>query len=395
MAELVLAFIGVICIGYWNWRYAMRGEFKPREKVWLQLLFIYHLAFSGIFSWYIGQNGGDAVRYWNLTADVSYQPVDWMDYWGHGTRFLQWLNFVPSKVFGLDFWFGNLLFALVSWLGLRELVALLISRFGNVTNRWLVVFGWTILFLPNLHFWSAGVGKEAWLLLGIGLASRGYRSWSTDGFWSLLGLALAFWVRPVFGMALGLVMLGWFLLDPGIDGKKKAIISLVALLAGALGIWKLSVMMHLEEISLASVQAFSRSQFDFLSGFGARSEIPMDGYSWLEKLWALYFRPLPWEALGFWQMAAAVENLFALGLIAAGIVFGLIALRGGVALHIPSWVLAGVVFGALMTWVHGLTLNNLGIIMRMKSTFMIFVYFLSWQVVVLGIKHIIARNEKS
>jgi hypothetical protein len=394
MLEVFLTFMILTGLYFWNRKCGNSRGFLPWEKTLLQVLCGYHMLFAGVFTWYLLEYGGDAVRYWSLEADVSQNPVNWTDYWGHGTFFLQWLHYWPSKVLGLEFWFGNVLYAGISWLGFREIFSLMRPYIANSGNRVLVASGWLILFLPNAHFWSSGVGKEAWLLLGLALALKGFSSLRVNWFIAVFGLLLAFWVRPAFGIVLGSVSFVFVLADRDLGPKTKSLVGLIGLLAGSLGIWKLSVMMHLEDISLASIQKFSASQLDFLSGFQANSEIPMADYNWLQRTWALLFRPSLWEASGFWNIVAAIENFIGLILTFSGLVMFFSTSGSRWYTSVPKYLFVAGFVCLGMCLVYGLTLNNLGIIMRMKSTYMIFWYFLFWRINVLGIKSIIATQNR-
>lgn len=395
MLEAMLTLAIVAGLYFWNRKYSQIRGYERWEATLLQILSAYHLLFAGVFSWYLKENGGDALRYWALVADVSQNPVHWMDYWGHGTFFLQWLHYWPSKFFGLEFVFGNVLYAGISWLGIREIFSLMRPHIASSGNRGIEASGWLILFLPNMHFWSAGVGKEAWLLLGMAMVLKGFSALRSHSIYVLLGLLLAFWVRPAFGIVLGAVSFVFVLADRDFGTKTKVLIAALGFVAGSLGIWKLSVMMHLDEISLTAIFRFSESQFNFLAGYQANSEIPMAEYNWLQRIWALLYRPSIWEASGFWSFAAALENSVGLFLTILGMVALFFIQKSKLPVLLPRFLIIAIFVCVGMCVVYGLTLNNLGIIMRMKSTYMIFWYFSFWMLVVLRIKGIIAGKDKN
>lgn len=136
-----------------------------RRASWI--LFAYHLLFSLIFHHYILEYGGDSVGYWNINADDTQGAVTWMEHWGLGTFFVQWINYLPSRVMGLSYGSGNLLYACISFLGFLKLIQLGYQAWGKLADSpWSRT--WVgLLFLPNIHFWTAGVGKEALLWVGL------------------------------------------------------------------------------------------------------------------------------------------------------------------------------------------------------------------------------------
>ncbi|WP_194976847.1 hypothetical protein [Aquiflexum lacus] len=349
---------------------------SKKESIWLQGLWVYHFGFAFVFYYYIQQQGGDALRYWALEAEGVENPGHWMGYWGQRTHFVQWLNYIPAKVLGLSFLSGNVMYAAFSFLGIREVDFWMLQMKG--TKSWMSWSLMGIFFLPNLHFWSAGVGKEALLLVGLVWALKGFVSLKDHWKVAVLGVLLSFWVRPLQGVVLGGMLGIYFLGQKVIPVKVRLGVGLGMAVLMGLGVWRLLQYMHLEALSFQGLMAFSSGQMDFLKGFGAGSEIPMETYHVFEKGFALFFRPFWGEVDGFWQVAAALEN--SVGLL---LVLGLLAVLPfyfvkKIKFTIPPFLWAGLVFGLVMAVAFAFTLNNLGIIMRMKSTYMLFVYLFYW-----------------
>jgi hypothetical protein len=122
------------------------------------------------------------------------------------------------------------------------------------------------------------------------------------------------------------------------------------------------------------ITAMFQEQMAFLRTFNAGSEVPMETYSFPEKLWTVWCRPI-WEHKGgIWILAASLENSFALLLFLLGI--------GGLIFRkkktVPLFLIAGSAIGMLMCLLYAFTLNNLGIMMRMKSIYMIIFYITAY-----------------
>ncbi|WP_113922790.1 hypothetical protein [Cognataquiflexum aquatile] len=373
---MVLIFGLLVLLLWLNVRLGIKIGLSKIQTNFLQVLCIYHFLFSFVFNYYLQKNGGDAIRYWELTADISQNPVSWMDYWGSRTFFIQWLNYIPSKVFGLGFLFGNVLYAFFSFLGIREIYLVAVKYCPETSSKWIQI-GWLgLFFLPNLHFWSAGVGKEALLVLGMGWAVKGMGDLPRHWVFLVLGVLLSFWVRPIAGVVLGGVAWVYLLFQPGISLPAKLAVSILVVAVGILALNRVFVSMHLEEYSLEAVLQFISGQQEFLRGFGAGSEVPMEEYGWGQKLWTFFFRPFWHEVRDFWDLVAVVENTFAFVLL-IGLVLGQVyAWYKKIRLSIPGVFYAGLAVMVLMGVVYALTLNNLGIMVRMKSTYMVFLYMI-------------------
>ncbi|MCL6261250.1 hypothetical protein M3O96_19265 [Aquiflexum sp. TKW24L] len=340
----------------------------------LQFLWIYHILFSVVFYFYLQENGGDAIRYWNLTADISQGAEGWMGYWGRGTFFIQWLNYIPSEVFGSGFLFGNVLYGFISFLGIREIYLVAVKYWPVTSSKWFEMAWLGVFFLPNLHFWSAGVGKEALLILGLGLAVKGLDNLPKFWIHLIIGVVLSFWVRPIAGLVLGGVVWVCFLLQHGISVSVKSVVSAMVLVAGFFALDRIFLAMHLEEYSLEGLRQFNAGQMEFLRGFGAGSEVPMDDYGWGNKLWTFYFRPFWGEVWDIWSLAAVVENSIGF-ILMIGLVLGLVyGWYRKIPIVIPRVFYAGLAVMVLMGVVYCMTLNNLGIMVRMRSTYVVFLY---------------------
>lgn len=382
--SLILTILTLLLIFWSNMKIGRRVGLSGGEEWVLQGLWVYHVGFAGIFYWYIMQNGGDALRYWELTSEVQSGPESWMGYFGQRTDFVQWLNYIPSRVFDLEFWFGNVLYATVSFIGIRGLFLISLKYFRDSSRVWVVPVMMGIFFLPNLHFWTAGVGKEALLFLGLFWALKGFESVTAHWKLALMGILLSFWVRPVNGVILGLMFWMYCLFQQDINLKSKFIIAGTGFVVGFAGLYRLIQYMHLDSLSWEGFLAFSKGQMEFLSGFAAETEIPMESYSWIGKLWALYIRPFWGEVRDIWDLVVVLENTLALAFIILGVV-GLVKLmQKGSIKSIPPIYWAGLVFTLLMGLVFSYTLNNLGIIVRMKSIYMIFCYLFCWKCFSLG-----------
>lgn len=335
------------------------------------ILLFYHLLFTVAFHYYLLSHGGDSIAYWNFSI-VNYRPAtNWMDYFEYGNFFMQWLNYLPSQVLGLPYWAGNLIYGLISFLGFAELLRLCLSYWGwkegkLLENAWILA-----LFLPGIHFWTAGVGKEAVLWLGTIWVLKGNTNPWKKGHWVVLGLFLTLMTRPIHGT---LLLSGTFinlLLDQRMRRNPYGWLWIGVVLAG--GVVAFAILLrqtHLPNLSPSSITAFFNSQQAFLERFGAGSYLPMQEYAWPQRIWAVLFRPLPWEAQGVWQWTAAAENTL---LLILTVTASSLLIWKRPAIRIPNFLVFGLLLSGCMFLLFTTTLNNFGIFMRMKSIFLPFI----------------------
>lgn len=365
MSYIILLVLFLIV--FWSNSALSQKQECQRLPIWFfHVLLIYHIGFALVFTFYIKCNGGDALYYWNLEGN----DLNWMDYWGSRSEFLQWLNYLPSKYIGMSFLQGNFLYAVFSFLGMRQLILMILPTLSEKLNTQGLYFVLALFFLPNLHFWTSGIGKEALLFTGIVWVFMGLRDFPKFWIYAVFGLLLNWWVRPVMGASLLIVLMIDLFLKPHVSPLWKIGLGITSVIIGIFISFKLSEMMHLTSWSWTAFNEFSISQFSFLSGFHAGSEVPMQQYSILQRIYAVLYRPDFGDITHFWSFIAAFENMISLLLLFLSLV--LIFVLG--IPDFPRWIWSGVLLFFLMSIVHIFTLNNLGIMMRMKSIYMIFFY---------------------
>ncbi len=347
-------------------------------------LFIYHLIFSLIFYAYIMENGGDALGYWNLQADTSQQAETWMQHWGLGTFFIQWINYIPTKLLGIPFWLGNILYGLLSawaWLTLYDKVK-------SEVNIQLPAYTQLIWFLPNMHFWTAGVGKESliWIflvlfLLGLNRSKKGL---------TMLGLSLIgmFLMRPLYACFLLFILAFWLIRNESISLKRRYTAFAVILLLLTFVMYALMQITHIQNLNWEAVSAYLDFQMQYLKGFNPDSYVPMENYAWPFAFFTMLFRPMPWEGEGILFLLAGMENLLALLAVMAALVLGIWKK------FIPQIPVIGygTLFLFFVVFSGSLLLNNFGIILRYKSVAMIFLYLWVLNTIFPVLKVILAKQ---
>ena len=134
---------------------------KILQRYFPVFLLIYHLAFSWVGYRYILLNNGDAQRYWLRGAGLG--ESSWSDFLKPGTEVVKLLTFPLVNMLHLPFWSGFLIFSLISFLGIALLYQIL-KKMAE-THEGLQGLAMVLVLLPNLHFWTSLIGKEALLIV--------------------------------------------------------------------------------------------------------------------------------------------------------------------------------------------------------------------------------------
>lgn len=296
--------------------------------------------------------------------------VSWFSYYGQGTTFILWLTYIPSQLMGLSYLTGNILFGFLGFIGIRYLFILVADKFAiNYEILGVYLFP-TVFYFLNLHFWSAGVGKDSICFWGIAwflFAIQDYKSR-----WWQAGIALFFvyMARPHMGQALisgtGLAIL--FSSDVKISYKivLGGLVGVVAVLLLASTLEALKI----DEISIQSLEILAGSKVGNLNDSHVGSGFDLSSYRWPVKLFTYMFRPLFFDVHNFVSLFSSFENLVYLYLS-----FFIYRNWSPEAIRdMPLFIKAGMLTFIPVTIAFMNSLSNSGITMRMKNMTMI--YFL-------------------
>ena len=343
---------------------------KILQRYFPVLLLIYHLAFSWVGYRYILLNNGDAQRYWLRGEDLV--DYSWTDFLKPGTEVVKFLTFPLVNYLHLPFWSGFLIFSLISFLGIALLYKMLRKMAG--AHKGLQGLAMVLVLLPNLHFWTSLIGKEALLIIPlVGMAFELYRKryFSKTLFLALFFIGL---IRPHIALVL-LLSYGLSLLLTANFSKKR--------------MWQIAtgtgVGILIFGFLLTQIQDFSGGMERIIQKYEAHirvfrktdAYVPLDQYPLPWKLFTFYFRPLPFEKPGLWYAVIGIENLLLLVLSGIGIYYGI---RSFQQIRKRILVVFPILFMLFLGLMFGFAYANYGIIMRTKIMVAPFLYVMIMEV---------------
>jgi hypothetical protein len=177
-------------------------------------LFWYHMFFGLVYYTYTLFNRSDAIRYYQMASN---HWGSWHDAFFTGTGFIEWLAYPWANFLFFIFEMSMVVF---TWMGFWGFVCFYVF-FKEQLRTTPRLFGYDlltiILFLPNMHFWTASIGKGAVIFFGIGFGSRAviFSALTADifagrGFGSILGYpTVAVGVGGALGSWLGGALHDW------------------------------------------------------------------------------------------------------------------------------------------------------------------------------------------
>lgn len=333
-------------------------------------LFFYHLFFGMVYYSYALFNPSDSKRYYSVPQK---EGAEWLDFATTGTGFIDFLSYPFINFLGFSYEMMMLLFTWIGFLGF--VYAYLI--FKENLNHKIKVFRkidllHLILFLPNMHFWTASFGKGAPIFLGLMMFAYAIKN-PQQRFQRLsLGSILIFCIRPhIFLMLAGVALLGIFIGKKSIKWKQKLVY--FGLLGGVLLLFRDQILavvnLNNSENLVADFLAFTEKRSEALSS--ATSGVAMNDYSFFEKIFTFWFRPLFFDAPGFFGVIVSAENLLYLVLVLKLFRKNFFSFLKVAPTKVKMSLLLFIGSSLSMTFV----MSNLGIIIRQKTMVMYFLFF--------------------
>lgn len=293
-------------------------KYKIGEHFYFLLFFgIYHLFFVFISFEYVTKNGGDSFLYWFQTE--STQHKSWFDFFNYGTDALLFLNYPFAKLLSIPFFFGFILYTLIGFFGfiqLYRLALLMIKRelLPKATQYLLYAF----LLLPNAHFWTALIGKEAIIFAALStLFLKAYQQKLTSA-GSVFSFLILLVVRPHVAFMLLFTLALVMLLSSKFNFKQKAIRFISIAIPLFVSFYMFLQLAEIKWFDWSRIQRFNLGSLRSFEGSG--SFVPIESYSIPMKVFTFYFRPFLENVDHLFYLILSIENVFFLLLIITGLV---------------------------------------------------------------------------
>jgi hypothetical protein len=326
-------------------------------------LYVWHTIFCIFYCWYVLNNGGDAVSYYNWGESTNWE-------FRVGTQSVEILAGVLISGFGLSFLGVFLVFNIFGTVGLLAFDgALKIASSGK--SKAVRLLAALIPFLPSISFWSSALGKDAIAFMATGLALWSAMNLSKRGLLMAFAVTAMLLVRPHIAGIMILALIVSIVFDSRVSPLGKIGLSAVSLAVAAVMLpFALRYSGLRENITIEFVTGYieKRQSYNMDGGGG----VDIAALSLPEQLFTYLFRPIVFEAQSVFDFAAAIDNLILLGLSVVGLYSLFLGRSSGLGENrIFMWAYAFGVWLILAT-----TTANLGIAMRQKWMFVPILVFL-------------------
>lgn len=287
------------------------------QKQEITFLFFYHCIFI-CFAYLIRIINGksDALLYWAITFDID--KYSWLSFVKFGTPFIIFINY-PFLKLGFPFWFGFILYGLVGFLGVLMYIKWIHIVLGT---KWFIQ-GFNMIpvlyFLPNLHFWTSGLGKEPLVFFGLSSVFYAFATKNFSSFSFVVGALLLVIIRPHVALMLLLSWVLVFSFNKKISFQKRLFFTTICSLLLVVLLYIVFQMTHIRYWDWQRINYFN--EYSILSFRFSGSYVPMLDYNWFYKMFSFYFRPLFYDANSLITVLASLENIFILSIHVIGLNF--------------------------------------------------------------------------
>jgi hypothetical protein len=302
---MIVSLLGLI-ISLFAYLFAFPDPRNRRFDIYLAL-FAVHLA-SAVAFWLLSfEEAMDAFTYYRDPYNmIEEDPLE------SGTFFIVHIVQNIRLTLGGSFLDHFIFFQCFGMVGL----ALVMRAFNEVADSLGMQLPWQaylLLFLPGLHFWSAGIGKDGPMIMAIALSLWASLRIQRRILWFALAVLIMVLIRPhIAAIAMLAAACGLFF-SKQLSSRVRVVLAPVALIALAFVVVKVFNRFNLS-LDTEAVSDFVETQQSHGETHG--SGAALQELIFPLKVWSLLFRPFFNDALGMGLMgwAAAVENTVLLGI---------------------------------------------------------------------------------
>lgn len=279
-----------------------------------------------VVAYAVYDRASDAERY-NVFASHNYEAwraghMDLSLSFGTGTQNMEQFTTLLYTVIGPSPIVGFAVYASLAFWGVYLLYRAFALAVPEGDHRRYAVL---IFFLPSMLYWPSSMGKEAWLLLFIGVTALGAAKWFARAPWALVLLAIGAVgtaiIRPHMTVLLFCGLLVAQLLRPTRSRGTEVISKLAGLavmITAAVVFARVSAeMLGIEDLNFAAVS----DGIDMAAGRTTQggSEFDAPGLTsplgWLASVVTILFRPFPWESGNLQMLIQSLEGVLMMVLV--------------------------------------------------------------------------------
>ena len=353
----LLGFVGIL-LGLLGARFACIEWTRLRIGVFA-FTYLFHLVTT--FAYYrfsqanLTDAGGYYYDYINFYEDVGF---------GMGTLFITYIVQSMKHAVGgtfLDYFF---LFQTISFFGICLLMRMIEEIYREVEVEQ-PLYIYALPLLPGLHFWTSAIGKDGFLLLAVCMTIWAVMNLKKRYLALVAGVVIMVVIRPHIAALTAASLGGTFLLDRGTKLSTRSFVIAVSIVGLAFALSSVRQMTSVDVRDADSVSDFLAAHEEVTQDAEVAGNSAVYG-NYPFRLMSLLFRPMFIDADNIMGLAASVENLLLLMLMATV----LARLRTAAMLvRRLRYMRFALFLGTLIALLLALVYYNIGLGLRQKTMF--------------------------
>jgi hypothetical protein len=346
-----------ILLGLCAWPFAFVNPTRARMGVFA-LLYLAHVASAIVYYLYVQTAAADSAMYYFDSFNMAEEGF------GLSTQFVVWIVQVVKAVIGGTYLDYFLLFQAFGFFGLVVLMRIMEEIFLELEAPQ-PPFSYALLFLPGLHFWTSSIGKDGLLFTAVCLAIWASMRLSRRFIQFGVGILIMVLIRPYIALVAMMALALTFIGNKRIHIVLRVVLGGVAVLGAGLAATMVQSTFRVDVTNADSISDFLAQRETIVDHVDAgntavNAALPI-------RILSLLFRPLFFDAEGWFAYIASLESVVAL----AAVGYLLIHLRSSVKLaRAVPFLRFGMALTIGATLLLGLTYFNVGLGLRQRTMIM-------------------------
>lgn len=342
---------------------------------------------SGDATGYFGTGWRFAESFRRLDFAPLTQGRDW-----YGTEFVRSVSGAILVFLGPSMFAEFVVFSLLAFVGLVGFAVAFRRSYPTAQMSRYLLWIWVF---PSLWFWPSSIGKEALILMGLGIAVMGFVGRGMRINWPLfiMGLVLMFAVRPqVMAVFLVAVIVSQWLSFEGRWTGTKLIQGAFLLVVGLIGVSYAMRSVGIEDFDVEGVQGYVEGDKSREITRGTSVDAVSPGLKGVPMAVVnVLFRPVPWEATNPLVLLSSLEVLSLWAIVYLR--------RKNLANSLRNWrsdrmLRLAIVFVLVYSAGLGMMMVNIGIIARQRIFLFPFLFLLLEAKPLVTMKDVAARLNR-
>ena len=334
------------------------------KRIIILLLYIIHIV--SLFLFYNFNNGQQFDSYIFYERALNSNNIS--DFTQPGSKFMSLLIY-PLVKLNISYFNLSLFFSTFSLVGFTFYLNFIFSKIKKLDSNILMLLSLLLILTPSLHFWTAGLTKEALVFYFMSIVFFQTVKKGLISFPLIISLVFILLIRPYL---FGIILVSYFVFILCNIKMNKIMLVLLALLGTIISLPILKGFLRVDNLNFEEIQQ-SFQRIVVYSQNNGTSSIDLENSTYFYRMFLVLFKPIFYDSKTFFQYLISIENLIT-AIILFKFIFEVIKKKAYKFIFKQQVFLSLTVI--LLILFFSSYLYNLGLASRMRVMFMPYLYLL-------------------